>query len=141
MEYIVRGIIVFTVIYRIWKWSSRRCICRSFLYRRYHKIFEEARGLHTSITFRYCLGCGDFTAIKSETKRFSRLGLWWRKTFHPWQFRDVGECMQRAGILVSMKLRPQPLRILVQVVHGKPCIPKVSRIKRFGLPTVHRLSK
>jgi hypothetical protein len=99
----ITGIIVvgFFIAYRLYKWLSRRCSCGSVWYWRSHKIVREGNGFYSPITFRKCFGCGTFTGIKSETKRFSTLGLWWRETFHWWQFVDVGEYMRRAGILVN----------------------------------------
>jgi len=95
--------LVVSLLYRLYKWRSRRCPCGCWWYWRSHKIADEGRGVHSSITFRQCFGCRDFVEVKSYDKHFSRFELWWRKTIHPWQFSNVGELMYKARILVDQK--------------------------------------
>ena len=98
-----RIIIAFVIIYRAYKWWSRRCTCGSLWFLRFHKMADEGQGKYSPMTFRHCFGCGDFIEIKSDTKRFNRLELWWRQTFHWQQFSNIAESMRRAQILVDQR--------------------------------------
>ena len=104
--YIVAGIVSFALVYRVCKWYTRRCRCGSWRYSRFHSMSNEGDGTHTSCTFIDCRTCGHFALQKSDTRRFGKIELAWRRLVYPSQFTDPGEYLRRAGVSLT---RPQSI--------------------------------
>lgn len=133
-------IIVSVMSYRIYKYVERMpCDCGSVRYRRFCRMRQKRGNLYEVYIFTQC-ACKEVRKERTYDREFMPIELWWRRTFHPYQFHDAGVWLKEAGIIGISKFSVLPYRkhkIKRHPVHTftHPMIGTISR-----KPTVLRLN-